>query len=146
MRKLILVVLATVALAIPNVQAFAAITAKQATAKKKVVTTVKSFTGTPGSADRWGDVQVTIVVRKTTTTVLATGKKTVTRKITKVTVPEYPNHTDRSVFINRQALPILVQETLTAQSTGIDLVSGATYTSQGFVSSLQSAILEAKKA
>jgi uncharacterized protein with FMN-binding domain len=145
MRKVILVVLATVALAVPNVQAFAAITAKQATAKKKVVTTVKSFTGTPGSADRWGDVQVTIVVRKTTT-VLATGKKTVTRKITKVTVPEYPNHTDRSVFINQQALPILVQETLTAQSTGIDLVSGATYTSQGFVSSLQSAILQAKKA
>jgi uncharacterized protein with FMN-binding domain len=146
MRKAILVVLATVALAVPNVQAFAAIKAKQATSKKKVVTTVKTFTGTLGSADRWGDVQVTIVVRKTTTTVLATGKKTVSRRITKVTVPEYPNHTDRSIFISENALPILVQETLRSQSTGIDLVSGATYTSQGFVSSLQSAILQAKKA
>jgi uncharacterized protein with FMN-binding domain len=145
MRKVVLIVLATVALAVPNVQAFAAIKAKQATPKKKVVTSVKSFTGTAGSADRWGDVRVTIVVRKTTTTVLATGRKTVVRRITKVTVPEYPNHTDRSVFINEQALPILVQETLKAQSTGIDLVSGATYTSQGFVSSLQSAIIEAKK-
>jgi len=146
MRKVVLVVLATVALAVPNVQALAAIKAKQATPKKKVVTSVKSFIGTPGSADRWGDVQVTIVVRKTTTTVLATGKKTVTRRITKVTVPVYPNHTDRSIFINEQALPILVQETLKAQSTGIDLVSGATYTSQGFATSLQSAILQAKKA
>jgi uncharacterized protein with FMN-binding domain len=145
MRKVVLIVLATVALAVPNVQAFAAIKAKQTTPKKKVVTSVKSFTGTAGSADRWGDVRVTIVVRKTTTTVLATGRKTVVRRITKVTVPEYPNHTDRSVFINEQALPILVQETLKAQSTGIDLVSGATYTSQGFVSSLQSAIIEAKK-
>ena len=145
MRKVALVVLATVALAVPNVQAFAAIAAKQATSKKKVVTTVRSFTGAPGSADRWGDVQVTIVVRKTTTTVLATGKTTVARRITKVTVPEYPNHTDRSIFINEQALPLLVQETLKAQSTGIDLVSGATYTSQGFVTSLQSAILQAKK-
>lgn len=146
MRKTVLVVLAALALALPNVQAFAALQAKQATSKKKVVTTVKSFTGTAGSADRWGDVQVTIVVRKTTTTVLATHKKTVTRRITRVTVPEYPNHTDRSVFINEQALPILVQETLKAQSTGIDLVSGATYTSQGFLTSLQSAILQAKNA
>ena len=145
MRKAALVVLATVALAVPNIQAFAATKARQSQQKKKVVTVVKSFTGTAGSADRWGDVQVTIVVRKTTTTVLATGKKTVARRITTVKVPVYPNHTDRSVFINEQALPILVEETLKAQSTGIDLVSGATYTSQGFASSLQSAILQARK-
>ncbi len=147
MRKAVLVLFATVALAVPNIQAFAATRAKQTEQqRKKVVTVVKSFTGDPGSADRWGDVQVTIVVRKTTTTVVGTGKKTVGRRITKVTVPVYPNHTDRSVFINQQALPILIEETLKAQSTGIDMVSGATYTSQGFVSSLQSAILRAKKA
>ena len=144
MRKLALIVLTALALAVPNVQALAATTRTKV--KKKVVTTVASFTGVPGSADRWGEVEVTIVVRKTTTTVVATGRRTVVRRITKVTVPVYPNHTGRSVFINQQALPILIQETLQAQSTGVQLVSGATFTSQGFVSSLQSAILRAKKA
>jgi uncharacterized protein with FMN-binding domain len=144
MRKLAVVSLVALSLAVPNIQALAATKARTA-AKKKVVTVAKSFTGIPGSADRWGNVQVTIVVQKTTTTVLATHKKTVFRKITKVTVPVYPNHTDRSIFINQQALPLLVQETLKAQSTGIDLISGATFTSQGFASSLQSAIIQAKK-
>ncbi len=143
MRKAALVTLTVVSLALPNVQALAAATRTKA--KKKAVTAIKSFTGAPGDASRWGQVEVTIVVRKTTTTVLATHKKTVARRITKVSVPLYPNHTDRSVFINEQALPILVQETLQAQSTGIDMVSGATDTSYGFQSSLQSAILLARK-
>ena len=145
MRTPIVIALTVTALAVPNVQALAATRSAKAP-KKKVVTVSKSFTGTPGSADRWGEVQVTIVVRKTTTTVLKTKKQTVTRRITSVTVPVYPNHTGRSVFINQQALPILIQETLQAQSTGIDMVSGATYTSQGYVESLQSAIDAAKKA
>ena len=145
MRKPIVIALTVTALAVPNVQALAATRSAKAP-KKKVVTVSKSFTGTPGSADRWGEVQVTIVVRKTTTTVLKTKKQTVTRRITSVTVPVYPDHTGRSVFINQQALPILIQETLQAQSTGIDMVSGATYTSQGYVESLQSAIDAAKKA
>jgi len=145
MRTPIVIALTVTALAVPNVQALAATRSAKAP-KKKVVTVSKSFTGTPGSADRWGEVQVTIVVRKTTTTVLKTKKQTVTRRITSVTVPVYPDHTGRSVFINQQALPILIQETLQAQSTGIDMVSGATYTSQGYVESLQSAIDAAKKA
>jgi uncharacterized protein with FMN-binding domain len=146
LKKALLVSLTVAALAVPNIDALAAATAVKTAPKKKVVTVTKSFTGTPGSADRWGDVVVTIVVRKTTTTVLKTKKKTVTRRITAVRVPEYPNHTDRSIFINQQALPILVQETLQAQSTAIDMVSGATNTSDGFQQSLQSAILLAKKA
>jgi uncharacterized protein with FMN-binding domain len=143
-KKAILIALTVTALAVPNMEALAAVKATKTVPKKKVVTATKSFTGTAGNADRWGDVIVTITVKKTTTTVIKTKKKTVTRKITKVTVPEYPNHTDRSIFINQQALPILVQETLQAQSTSIDLVSGATDTSYGFGSSLQSAILHAK--
>ncbi len=146
MRKVIIVSLGVAALAVPNINAFASVKAAKTAPKKKVVTVTKSFTGTPGSADRWGDVQVTIVVKKTTTTVLATKKKTVTRQITHVSVPVYPDHTDRSVFINQQALPVLVQETLQAQSTSIDMVSGATYTSDGFEQSLQSAIVQAKSA
>jgi hypothetical protein len=47
---------------------------------------------------------VTLVVKKTTTT---TGKKKkkIVRRIAGIRVPVYPNHTDRSVFLNEQALP-----------------------------------------
>jgi uncharacterized protein with FMN-binding domain len=144
MRRATAAVLGAAALAIPNMNAYAAVTAQKPAAKTKVVTATRSFTGVAGSADRWGNVQVTIVVRKTTTTNLTTKKKTVRRRITAVRVPVYPAHTDRSIFINEQALPILIEETMRAQSSGIDLVSGATYTSDGFQQSLQSAILKAR--
>jgi uncharacterized protein with FMN-binding domain len=45
--------------------------------------------------------------------------------------------------INSQAAPILLQETLSAQSAHIDTVSGATYTSDGYIQSLQSALDQA---
>jgi uncharacterized protein with FMN-binding domain len=144
MRKLTLVVLSTLALAVPSANAFAA--ARQSLSgtvvKKKVVVATKSFTGTAAEADRWGSLQVTIVVKKTTTTVGT--KKTVARKITAVKVPVSPNHTDRSIYINQQALPLLVQETLKAQSSRIYAVSGATDSSDAFAQSLQSAILTAR--
>jgi uncharacterized protein with FMN-binding domain len=139
-----MVVLTVVALAVPSIDAWAAATVNKTVPKKKVVIATKSFTGTAGQADRWGEVQVTIVVKKTTTTILATKKKTITRRMTSVKVPVYPNHTDRSIFINEQALPYLVQEALQVQGSGIQLISGATATSYGFQSSLQSAILQAK--
>ena len=115
------------------------------TPKKHVVTTIKTLQGVQGQADRWGYVQVTLIVKKTTTTV---GKKTtVSRKITSVKVPVYPNHTNRSVYINQQAIPLLVQETLQHQFdiNSIDVISGATATSYGFGQSLQAAFLAAKK-
>src|SRR5437868_11471583 len=98
----------------------------------KIVTITKTIQGAEGSADRWGYVRVTLTVKKTTKTVGT--KKTVTRKITKVTVPEYPNHTDRSVFINQNAMPQLVQETLRAQFNinNIHVISGATDSSYAF--------------
>lgn len=86
---------------------------------------------------------MTIVVRKTTVT--SGTRKRVTRKITAVSVPVYPNHTDRSIFINQNALPMLRAETLSAQTANIDLVSGATDSSDAFVQSLQAAILKAKR-
>jgi len=111
--------------------------------KKRVVTVKKSVTGAPGSAGQWGVVEVTLVVKKTTT--LVGSKRTVRRTVVGLNVPVYPNHTGRSVFINQEALPLLEQETLTAHyTTSVDMVSGATYTSQGFVESLQSALLKAK--
>ena len=139
MRKSILILLTVLVLALPIVDATAA-----TKAKAKTIVVSKRFSGSIASVDRWGNLQVTIVVRKTTTT---TGtKKKVTRRITSVSVPTYPNHTDRSVFINQNALPILKSEALKAQSTNINLVSGATDTSYGFAQSLQAAILKAKKA
>jgi uncharacterized protein with FMN-binding domain len=135
MRRALAAVLGTTAFALPVADAVAT------TPKKTVVT--KTITGPSAQAGRWGDVQVTLVVRKTTTTV---GKKvTVSRRIVKVTVPVYPNHTDRSVFINSQALPYLIQETLQAQNANIQLISGATDSSYAFAQSLQAAILQEKK-
>src|SRR2546423_12549690 len=142
MRVLVTVVPGVLALALPSVDAWAAARGQETVPKKKVVIATRSFTGAAAQADRWGEVQVTIVVRKTTTTIGT--KKTVTRRIRSATVPTYPNHTDRSVFINQQALPYLVQETLQAQSSAINMVSGATDTSYAFQSSLQSAILHAR--
>jgi uncharacterized protein with FMN-binding domain len=84
-----------------------------------------TFTGAVAST-RWGPVQVQITV--------ANGK------ITKVSVPEYPNNNNRDQQINARALPVLVQETISAQSAHIDMVSGGTVTSEGYVESLQSAL------
>ncbi len=144
MRKATTIGLGVVALALPSANAFAAAKASVAntTVKKKVTVATKSFTGTAADADRWGPLQVTIVVKKTTTTVGT--KKTVKRKITSIKVPVSPNHTDRSIFINEQALPTLVQEALQAQSAHIYVVSGATNSSDAFAQSLQSAILMEK--
>src|SRR5262245_7397115 len=143
MRRATAAAFAVVTLVLPSANAWATATAK-ATPKKKVVTARKSFTGVAGSAGRWGEIQVTIVVKKTTTTNLTTKKKTVKRKITSVQVPVFPDHTDRSIFINQQALPYLIQETIQGQSSVIDMVSGATDSSIAFQQSLQSAILKAK--
>lgn len=140
MRRTITMLLTVVVLALPVADAAAAVKA----AKKKVIVVTKKFTGTAVEAGRWGPLQVTITVRKTTT---VTGtKRKVTRKMKAVAVPTYPNHTDRSVFINSQALPILKSEALRAQSSSIDLVSGATDSSEAFAQSLQSAIVKAKHA
>ena len=78
---------------------------------------------------RWGPVQVQLTV--------ANGK------LTDVSVLQYPNGNGRDVEINNQALPILIQETLDAQSANIDMVSGATVTSDGYLQSLQSALDQA---
>jgi len=138
MRKAIILLLTVAALALPIVDATAA---TRATTKKVVS---KRFTGSLASVQQWGSLQVTIVVRKTTTT---TGtKKKVTRKMTAIAVPTSPNHTNRSVYINQTALPILKAEALRAQSANINLVSGATDSSDAFAQSLQSAILKAKRA
>jgi uncharacterized protein with FMN-binding domain len=87
--------------------------------------TTKAYTGSVADT-RWGPVQVQLTVSG--------------GKITKVDLLQYPNGNGRDAEINAQALPILVRETLNAQSANIDMVSGATVTSDGYLQSLQSAL------
>jgi uncharacterized protein with FMN-binding domain len=83
----------------------------------------------PVAQTRWGPVQVQVVLDGS--------------KITAVTVPQYPQGNRKDQEINARALPILVQETLDAQSATIDMVSGATVTSEGYLESLQGALDQA---
>jgi uncharacterized protein with FMN-binding domain len=57
---------------------------------------------------------------------------------------QYPNTHSTSVYINQQAMPILRQEAIQAQSANINGVSGASDTSAAFQQSLASALSQAK--
>jgi len=67
-----------------------------------------------------------------------------TGKIVKVTVLQHTDDGVNSQMIDGRALPLLNQETLTAQSAKINAVSGASYTSAGYAKSLQSALDKAQ--
>ncbi|MDH6140974.1 uncharacterized protein with FMN-binding domain [Kitasatospora sp. GP30] len=64
-------------------------------------------------------------------------------KLTKVDVLQYPSESNRDEEINTYALPQLNQEAIAAGTAQIDSVSGATYTSDGYTRSLQSALDQA---
>jgi uncharacterized protein with FMN-binding domain len=66
------------------------------------------------------------------------------QRITKVTVVQQTNIGAMSEQIDSTAIPQLNKETLTAQSARIDAVSGASYTSAGYIQSLQSALDKAR--
>lgn len=85
----------------------------------------KTYTGKPANT-RWGTVQVKITVQN--------------GQIVSASAPVSPHGAQRSVEINKYAIPILNRETTEAGSAKIDAVSGATVTSGGYVKSLQSAI------
>jgi uncharacterized protein with FMN-binding domain len=61
-------------------------------------------------------------------------------RLTDIKALQLPNHDSRSVEIAANAVPILRTEALRANSARIDVVSGATYTSDGYAQSLQSAL------
>ncbi len=88
-------------------------------------TTAKSYTGNAVQTP-YGPVEVKITVRS--------------GKIVGVTAVEYPTTDPRDAQINAYAIPALDSEATVAQSAKIDVVSGATYTSEGYISSLQSAL------
>jgi uncharacterized protein with FMN-binding domain len=62
------------------------------------------------------------------------------RTIVAVDILQHPAETAMDIQIGQYAFPKLVGETLAAQSAKIDAVSGATYTSGGYIKSLQSAL------
>lgn len=84
-----------------------------------------TVTGNPSST-RYGPVAVQITVTN--------------GQITAVDAVEYPTSKSRDLQINQRAVPLLDQEALAAQSANIHTISGATYTSNGYVTSLQSAL------
>ena len=74
----------------------------------------------------YGPVQIQLVMRN--------------GKIVKVAVLRQPANTINDIRINDFAFPKLIGETLAAQTAKIDAVSGASYTSAGYIQSLQSAL------
>ncbi|HEY5045811.1 MAG TPA: FMN-binding protein [Solirubrobacteraceae bacterium] len=88
------------------------------------------FTG-PAVEMEYGPVQVAIDVQG--------------GKITDVKAMQYPVDRPRSQFINSQAVPLLRSEVLQAQSANVNLISGATFTSEAFARSLQAAIEQEQK-
>jgi uncharacterized protein with FMN-binding domain len=85
----------------------------------------RSITG-PVVHTLWGPVQVKVTF---------TGSR-----ISDIQALQVPSHTTFSQQVNAYAVPILRKEALRAQSAQIDVVSGATYTSDGYRQSLQAAI------
>jgi uncharacterized protein with FMN-binding domain len=90
--------------------------------------TAASYTGS-AEQTRYGIVQVKVTVSD--------------KKITNVAFVQLTAFDGRSAQINSYAAPILLRETLSAQSANINSVSGASYTSQGYLQSLQSALDQA---
>ncbi|WP_327728576.1 FMN-binding protein [Streptomyces sp. NBC_00487] len=80
---------------------------------------------------RYGPVQVRVTLKD--------------GRLTDVTAVTYPQENPRDQRINSYAIPQLTREALTAQSADIDTVSGATYTSEGYRQSLQSALDSASR-
>jgi uncharacterized protein with FMN-binding domain len=121
MKKAVPAVLTAIALAVPG----AAVAKAKPKKKAAVVRTVRG----PAVSMQWGDIQVTLKVR---------GKR-----ITDISAT-YPTERPRSQFINSQAIPWLRQEVLKAQSANVQLIGGATLTSEAYAQSLQAALNAAK--
>jgi uncharacterized protein with FMN-binding domain len=130
MRRAILAVTATVA----GVVALLSFKTHSASSERAVATPQPASSLPPGERaitgnvanTAYGPVQVQLVVKAT--------------RIVKVNILEQPASTEHDLQIGQIAFPRLIGETITAQSARIDTVSGATYTSGGYIQSLQSAL------
>jgi uncharacterized protein with FMN-binding domain len=80
---------------------------------------------------RYGDIEVAVTL---------SGSRLVT-----VSVPQNDASSPYSQTVNSAAVPVLVKEAVAAQGVNFDVVSGATYTSDAFAQSLQSALDKASQ-
>ncbi len=87
-----------------------------------------SYTGSVADA-QWGYVQVKAIITN--------------GKITDVQFLQFPNDRSRSVYINSIADPELTSEAIQAQSANVDIVTGATDSSEAFIQSLTDALSQA---
>ena len=104
----------------------------------------KARTGTGGAAATGGTKVVTGDVVNSAYGPSQVAVTLTAGKITKVTILRHTDDGAESKEIDGPALPKLVTETLAAQSAMIDAVSGASYTSAGYIKSLQSALDKAR--
>jgi uncharacterized protein with FMN-binding domain len=81
-------------------------------------------------SNRYGQVQVAVVLSGT--------------QIVNVNALQMPHDRSRSADISSQAAPLLHDEVIQAQSAQIDTIGGATYTSESYAQSLQSALDKAR--
>lgn len=88
-----------------------------------------SYTGSVANAF-YGNVQVEAVISG--------------GKLTDVQFLQYPNDNPNSQSINSQATPYLKQEAIQAQTGQVNIITGATLTSQAFIESLSSALTQAR--
>lgn len=88
-----------------------------------------AYTGSVADA-QWGYIQVKVMIQG--------------GAITDVQFVQYPNERERSVLINNYADPQLTSEAIQAQSANVDLITGATDTSEAFVQSLSDALTQAQ--
>ena len=88
-----------------------------------------SYTGSVADA-QWGVVQVKAVIKD--------------GKITDVQFLQYPNDRNRSIYINSYADPQLSSEAIQAQNANVDIVTGATDSSEAFIQSLSDALSRAR--
>lgn len=101
----------------------------KASSTPKKSSTAKTISGTYTGqqvTSQWGTTQVKVTI---------TGGK-----ITDVATLQLNSNEQRSVEISESAAPILRQEVLSKQTAKVDTVSGATYTTLQYESSLQSAL------
>lgn len=87
-----------------------------------------TYTGSVADA-YYGQVQVQAVINN--------------NKITNLKFLSYPNSHSTSVYINQQAMPYLKQETIQSQNANVQIISGATFTSEAFIQSLTNALSKA---
>lgn len=88
-----------------------------------------TYTG-PQVNIRWGYVQVQATIQG--------------GQVANIKVVQYPTERRTSARINSIAVPELQQEAIQAQSANVNIITGATLTSEGFQMSLQAALSQAK--